>query len=654
MCGIAGAMGPAVAPLRERVTRMTRAQAHRGPDDEEIWASAPVSGGPDGPVQCVFGHRRLSVVDLSPLSRQPMVDEATGVVLCFNGEIYDFRDLRKELEGAGHRFKSQGDGEVLLKAWIEWREGCLERLVGMFAFAIWDPRDAMLTLGRDRMGIKPLYYTQREDGTPDAGAIYFASELRALVAADVTGRRLDPVSLETFVHNGFVPGPATMIRGVRSLPAGCLLQIPVAGGRRAEKRYWQLPTADRSLPEADAVEAVDAALRSAVSRRLVADVPLGIFLSGGVDSSAVAALAQAASDRSVTTLNVSFEEAEYDESPQAEAVARALGTHHRRLALSEDTFVAGLDDALGCLDQPTFDAINTFFVSRAVREEGLTVALAGTGGDELFGGYSSFADLPRARRLLGGVGWLPASLRRGLGQMIGLGLGHAGTRSVPPQTRWGKLADLLASPPALSDLYQVSSALFTERFKERLLAERAGDGQVVAGLPAEMEAFLSGATRGQPDLHATSMMELSLFLGERLLRDTDAASMAVALEVRVPFVDHELIEAVARLPEARRFAPLRRKQLLRDLGTAGLDPAIFDRPKAGFELPLDVWCRRRLKGRVSEALLDAEACRRVGLRPEAVRQLWQAFEAEQPGIYWSRVWSLFVLLTWSQQHDVRI
>ena len=652
MCGIAGALGPVEAPLSARVERMGRAQAHRGPDDVGLWESAPSASSSGAGRRCVLGHRRLSIVDLSPLGHQPMVDDATGVALCYNGEIYNFRDLRKELEGLGHRFVSQCDTEVLLRAWCEWREACLPRLVGMFAFAVWDPRDGALTLARDRLGIKPLYYTGGEAGAADGG-FYFASELRSLLAAGLTERRIDPVALEAFVHNGFVPGEETIVRGARSLPPGSWLRIPPAGTVRAPERYWALPARGAVGSEREAVDAVEQALRRAVSKRLIADVPLGIFLSGGIDSSAVAALAQAASSDPITTLNVSFEEAAYDESPQAEAVARALGTDHRRLTLSEEAFAAGLDDALGSLDQPTFDAINSYFVSRAVREAGLTVALAGTGGDELFGGYTSFADLPRAKRVLSATGWIPPGWRRGVGSaLVGLAAGRAG--GVPPQTRWGKLADLVAAEPRILDLYQVSSALFTERFKQALLAERAPQGTVVAGLPRALASELAACVEGQPDLHAISTMELALFLGERLLRDTDAASMAVSLEVRVPFVDHELVEAVARLPLERRFEPLRRKQLLRELGTAGIDPAVFDRPKAGFELPLAVWCRRRLHGRVSQTLLDPVACRRVGLEPERVKLLWRAFEENRPGIYWSRIWALFVLLTWSAQHDVSI
>lgn len=653
MCGVAGALGSAAAPLRMHVEAMNGAQVHRGPDDAGLWESAELTRRGLAPRRCVFGHRRLSIVDLSPLGHQPMVDEDTGVALCFNGEIYNFRDLRKELEQLGHRFVSQCDSEVLLKAWCEWREDCLPRLVGMFAFAVFDPRDGTLNLARDRMGIKPLYYTTAGLDEDSREPFLFASELRALLATDATSRQLDPVALETFVHNGFLAGAPTMVRGIRSLGPGCLLRVPVEGRVQGERRYWQLPGAEPLGDEREAVDLLDESLHRAVARRMVADVPLGIFLSGGIDSSAIAALAQASTSGPVTTLNVSFEESGYDESEQAEAVARSLGTDHRRLVLSEDRFIEGLDEALGCLDQPTFDAINSYFVSRAVRDEGLTVALAGTGGDELFGGYASFVDLPRARSGLGAMGWIPSGVRRAAASSL-LALRGGLSAGVPPQTRWGKLADLVACDPRIFDLYQVSSALFTERFKERLLAERVGGGAVVGGLPVGLAASLASAVDGQPDLHGVSMMELSLFLGERLLRDTDTASMAVSLEVRVPLVDHQLIEAAARVPLARRFEPLRRKQLLRELGTSDLDPAIFDRPKAGFELPLDVWCRRRLQPSVSRVLLDPERCRRVGLRPEAVRKLWEAFEQKRPGIYWSRVWALFVLLTWSEKHDVRI
>ncbi|MFK7897272.1 MAG: asparagine synthase (glutamine-hydrolyzing) [Myxococcota bacterium] len=648
MCGIAGAIGRMDGELEKSVRSMNDAQLHRGPDDTGLYSSQSNASGRG----CVLGHRRLSIVDLSPLGHQPMVDEASGIALSYNGEIYNFKAIRDELIAEGFSFESTGDTEVLLKAWLAWGEDCVARLEGMFGFAVWDPHRESLFLARDRMGIKPVYYGFAESGAGDS--FYFASELRALLGTGAVGRRMDPVALGTYLRNGFVVGPNTIVAGVRQLPAGSLMRIDSEGRIASVRRYWSIPDAgpqgSQGLSEAAAVEAVEARLKSAIEQRLVADVPLGIFLSGGVDSSAIAAMAQSTSESPITTFNISFDEARYDESPHAATVARTIGSDHREVKLSEETFIEGLPAALGSLDQPTFDAVNTFFVSRSVREAGLTVALAGTGGDELFGGYSSFKDLPKARRIMNALGLVPRGLRSGLGQAAVQGLLGRGAE-VPPQTRWGKLADLISTDGSLLPLYQVSYALFTERFLESLI-EQDGGASLVAGLPAEFAAELAERANRAPDLHGVSQLELALFLGERLLRDTDVASMAVSLEVRVPLVDHRLIEAVAGLPEHRRYEPIGRKALLRELGTRGIDPKVFDRPKAGFELPFDVWCRRRLRSEVEDTLLDPALCARVGLNAQSVAALWRAFCEDRPGIYWSRIWALYVLMWWSREYDI--
>lgn len=649
MCGVAGIVG-AGSPEDEKLVRtMNSVQRHRGPDDAGFWSS----GGEARGQGVMFGHRRLSIVDLSMLGHQPTVDPGTGCAVVYNGEIYNFRALRAELTGLGHQFESDCDTEVLLRGWVEWGESVVPRLEGMFAFAVWDPRADAVFLIRDRLGIKPLYYALAEEVNGQRGLL-FASEVRALLETGRVARTFDPMGLSSYLWNGFVVGPNTILEGVRLLDAGSILRVEPDGSLGSIRRYWTLPLGEgahgREGREADAVEAVRSCLSDAVSKRLVADVPLGVFLSGGVDSSAVACLAQRASERPIRTFNVSFDESAYDESPHARAVAEAIGSEHQEVRLSEQDFVSGLPEALSALDQPTFDAVNTWFVSHAVREAGLTVALAGTGGDELFGGYSSFRDLPRARRAMRGLLLLPTGLRRRGGEAA-MSL-IRGDSAVPPQTRWGKLADVLASDGSLLALYQLSSGLFTDRYREALSPEFAQRG--LSGIPPVVAQGLSDRLQGIPDLEGTSALELAFFLGERLLRDTDVASMSVSLEVRVPFVDHRLIEAVGRLPASRRYEPVGRKMLLRELGTSGIDPAVFDRPKAGFELPFEVWCRRQLRTAVDDVLRDPECCARVGLAAKPVSDLWQGFCDGRKGIYWSRIWALYVLMDWSRRHDISL
>lgn len=647
MCGVAGTVGHFDQRRIDAVQAMNRAQHHRGPDDEGLWShqTAPSSG-------VVFGHRRLAILDLSAAGHQPMVDHESGCVICFNGEVFNFVELRNELEAEGLRFESNCDTEVILKAYSRCGESVLQRLRGMFALAIWDPRKQAVLLARDRMGIKPLYYATVGNG--DQRAFYFASELRSLLATSHIERKIDPAGLATYLWNGVVMGPLTLIKGIQLLPQGTSTWVDLAGNHDAPRRYWQLPSARPQRDAATAREALSTELENAVRMRLLADVPLGVFLSGGVDSSAIASIASRASDVPVRTCNISFDEARYDESPYARAVAEALGTDHQDVRLTGDMFRSGLDGALESLDQPTFDAINTYFVSKAVRESGLTVALAGTGGDELFGGYSSFYDLPRAALATRALTPVPNRiLKTAASAVTRLKTGKPGV--VPPQTRWGKLADVLASRGRMVDLYQISYGLFTRAFLSELASrEVASVTDVQSGLPITRHSEIGHDIDDQPPLHAVSMLELSFFLGERLLRDTDAASMAVALEVRVPLIDHVVIERLAEVPEGMRFDPLGRKQLLRDMALGGIDPAIFDRKKAGFELPLEVWCRDRLGADIDDTLRDAQLCARVGLDPDAVARLWAAFQAQAPGLYWSRVWSLYVLLWWCRRHQVSL
>jgi asparagine synthase (glutamine-hydrolysing) len=638
MCGIAGVFGPVDDAASQYTRRMCDAMVHRGPDQDGIWRSSGEQG-------AVLGHRRLSILDLSDAGRQPMVDSTGDVAIVFNGECYNFAELRAELEGFGRRFISSSDTEVILAGYLQWGESVIERLRGMFTIAIWDSRERSLLLARDRLGIKPLYYAVRD------GRFLFASELRALLATEVVPRKLDRHGLGSFLWHGFVPGPRTMVEGVQLLEAGATLRIDAESVRAplSPRRYWRYPKAPPSDDAAASVAAARSSLEEAVRLHLVSDVPLGIFLSGGVDSSVIAAMAQRASERPVTTFNVRFDEPRYDESSYARRVAEALGTDHREVTLTERTFDDQLEDALACIDQPTFDALNTYFVSRAVREAGLKVALAGTGGDELFGGYESFVDLPRARRVAAVGGALPPRLRRALSRAAAqVVMGRPS--EVRPQTRWGKLDDVLATRGDLLGMYQVSYGLFATDFLNELTTSPIAD--LRWGLEQAQVDALAGVIEGQSDLAAVSNLELVSFLGERLLRDTDSASMAVSLEVRVPLLDHVFVEAAARIPDQERYMPLQKKAVLKRMVEDQLDASFFDRSKAGFELPLAVWCRQRLSDRLDATFSDINLAHSIGLNAESVNRLWRAFKKQGTGIYWSRVWSVFMLMTWCRRHGV--
>ncbi len=623
MCGIAGAIGTVDSAVIEAVQRMSAAQRHRGPDSSGFWVSGPGDGG----TGVVLAHRRLAIIDLSEDGGQPMTDPETGNIIIFNGEIYNFHMVRRELEQDGARFRSRSDTEVILKAYARWGADGVARLRGMFAFALWDAAQETLLFARDRLGIKPLYLCSvaRPGGRR---TLLFGSEVRALLTSNLFERELDPVALASYVWNGFVIG------GDGRLP------IP--------RRYWRLPAAPSRPREKEELEDQ---LSTAVQMHLVSDVPLGIFLSGGIDSSAIAALAVRSGSTRIRTFNIGFDEAAYDESRHARAVARALDTEHHELRLTQETFGRELPDALASLDQPTVDGLNTYFVSRAVREAGLTVALAGTGGDELFGGYSSFRDVPWAARWSGRFASLPPELLRRVANTVTRA--RSVRAAVPPQTRWGKLGDALAARGKLLDTYQVSYALFSSDFARQLL-KGSVNGELHVGLPRQVAEELGQLIDGSCPLPAISMLELRCFLGERLLRDTDAASMASSLEVRVPFLDHEVVSAACALTDKQRFEPLGHKQVLREIALNHLDPALFDRPKAGFVLPIDRWARNTLKEEMTTALHDPIFCEGAGLDARTVRRLWTAFLEPAPGLYWSRIWAVYVLGWWCRAHRVSL
>ena len=656
MCGIAGAVGFVDERIAKAVRQMDAAQKHRGPDGYGYWTSMDSGGaGHCNERGAILAHRRLAILDLSDAGAQPMTDQASGAVIVFNGEVYNYSEIRNELAATGETFVSRTDTEVVLRAIVKWGVGAaVKRFRGMFALAVWEPRTQKLFLARDRVGIKPLYIAEVHLGSNRT--LLFASELRALLNSGLIDRRIDPNGLRTYLWNGFVQGPSTIISGISLMPAGNTLTIEAGMPPPETRAYWQLPSAPAEFRK-DAIDELRGEIETAVKLRLISDVPLGIFLSGGVDSSAVAAVAmQAATSGAVHTFNIGFDDAAYDESSYADAVAKALGTQHTSLRLTEEIFKQQLDVALSSIDQPTFDGINTFFVSQVVRQAGITVALAGTGGDELFGGYRSFVDLPRAQRWSSAVQHFPEKLLQAIGSAVArIQMGGKGT--MPPQTRWGKLGDALACGGDLVCLYQVAYAMFTKHFHGQLILDSVcatGCNEITQGLSKANFENLRNIVAEKPTLQAIADLELSNFIGQRLMRDTDAASMAVALEARVPLLDHRVIECVAAVDPKQRFEPLGSKRLLKTLTLDHLNPKLFDRPKAGFVLPIEDWCRKGLRERVDQTLHDTELCRSVGIHPAAAARLATAFQSGQPGIYWTRLWMLFVLLWWCRDHQVTL
>jgi asparagine synthase (glutamine-hydrolysing) len=644
MCGIAGIIGRLDESNRAALERMGNAMSHRGPDARGTWISSPDARG----WGALLAHRRLAILDLSPAGAQPMVDPRTGHVIAFNGEIYNFRDLRLRLMAEGQEFQSSGDTAVMLRALGLHGWDAVSWLRGMFAFACWAPQQRRLVLARDHLGIKPLYLARSPD--PSTGwSLAFASELRALLASELLGKpHLDPCAVASGVWNGFVVGPCAAVKGIELLSPGRLIEFDGSGTQVHQAEFWRIPdhAPDPTMDEAGLAAVLEEGLRL----HLVSDVPLAVFLSGGVDSSAVANLAQRASQSPIHTFTLAFEEQEFNEGPAAKQIAAAIGTEHHEVVLTEAHFIEKLEAALDSLDQPTFDGLNAYFMSHAIRAAGFTVALSGTGGDELFGGYATYRDLPALRRWSRHFAWLPRDLQVAMAKLATWPMRHSG-QAVPPQTRWAKLPDMVRHGDDLLTLYQLAYALFLPGVQRELLAPDLAH-TLIDGLPSAARQHIIDETRGRTPLSAISVMEQRLFLGERLLRDNDVASMACSLEQRVPLVDRLLFESVDRLPDHARYQPLGRKAMLRRIGLRGLDPALFERPKSGFVLPFDRWIRRGLKHAIDDTLRDPQAVAPAGLDPVAVERLWRAFLDGAPGLYWSRVWSVYVFIRWCHRNGI--
>ncbi len=639
MCGIAGLV--ASRPISDEPVRcMVDAMRHRGPDDAGVEAPAP---------GVVLGSARLSIIDLSPAGHQPMADDDGRVWIVFNGEIYNFLQLRSDLEARGHRFRSRADTEVVLHAYIEWGPDCGNRLRGMFAFAVFDGRrtgpggeGSAIFLARDHLGIKPLYFTVRD------GVLAFASEVRALLASGLVPRALSPHGLAAYLLWGSAAEPLTLVDDIRSLPPGHRMLVRLGSGvlETSPEPYWHLQPHDgRSISGSlgGAVASVRSLLEDSIRLHLVADVPVGVFLSSGVDSTAIAALAARASG-GIDTVTVVFpEDVAYSEAALARQTAQHLGTRHHEVALTGPEMLRRLDEAVAALDQPSMDGANTYFVSWGAREAGLKVALSGLGGDELFGGYATFASVPRLEVLAAVTRRLPHLLRVPATTLARRAAGLGGDAAQ-------KLADVLVHPDLLPHPYVLSRALFALRRVQRLL--NGAGRNAVAGLWAERFEGLVARTRGLGSFARVSALELGTYLVNTLLRDTDAMSMAHSLEVRVPFVDRVVVDAVTQVPDEWRNGPAlsgaRSKRLLVAALADLLPPEIVGQRKRTFTLPWDRWLRGPLRGRVVDGLADVPAPLRPFLDVREVCAVGRDFLAGRTG--WSRPWALYVLNDWVRQH----
>jgi len=633
VCGIYGYVGPEAALASPEVLETAiKALWHRGPDDRGSFRDA------SGSVVCGLAHTRLSIIDLSPAGHQPRTTSDGRYTITYNGEVFNHVQIREELAAEGVSFDSVCDTEVVLKAYVRWGAECLFRFRGMFAFAIWDARERTLFLARDRLGIKPLYYTERP-----GGGLAFASEVRALLATGAAERRLSRPAIVSYFAFGAVSGPSSIIDGVSSVPPGHTLEL--RNGHVILRRYWKIPL-DRAPQSTfdDEVRALAPILKDAVRLRLIADVPVGIFLSGGIDSSVLVAFATEPGAAPIHTFTVTFDEERFSEAPFAAEVARRYGCTHRQVHLPANQAAREIDGAVHALDQPSSDGVNTYFVSRAAREAGLAVALSGLGGDELFAGYGYFRFFARALPAARAIDRLPSIFRSAL----------AGLDRMPfAPNRLRKLGALLASAGQPDAAYAVLRAMFTLDQRHQLLTDDFAADVAYNGITVPdglRERFASGEL---DPINAFSALELTNYLKNTLLRDSDAMSMAHSLEVRVPLLDHVLIEKVLRVHGALKLSDAENKPLL-VAAAPSLPRQVRNRAKMGFTLPFDTWFRGPLRGWMEDILLSKEAQQLGIFRPGSVERLWRSFLRSERYTSHSRIWSIAALAGWCQTNNVRL
>ena len=652
MCGLAGAFDPGTeaGAWPTRLAGMAAALRHRGPDDEGLWHDAEAGVG--------LAFRRLAILDLTVSGHQPMLSAGGRYVIAFNGEVYNFRELRAELETAGARFRGHSDTEVMLAAFEAWGlTAAVSRFVGMFAFALWDRTERRLHLVRDRIGIKPLYWGWSR------GALLFGSELTALRRHPSFAAQLDRDAVASFLRFNYVPAPHAIFEGFRKLEPGCIRTFDLAGAPRSGEgrlaAYWSLADvarAGRAHPfagdEREAVDELERRLKESVALRMIADVPLGAFLSGGIDSSLVVALMRAQATGPVRTFTIGFEEKEYDESPWARTIAEHLGTEHTEHVVTAAEALAAVPRIASMFDEPFADSsqVPTLLVSELARRH-VTVALSGDGGDELFAGYKRYALFADLQRTLSRV---PRGARRALGRVLGAVPVDATNRLLgfaePWLRRYGsggaagdkirKLAELVALPD--------DRALYLELLSHWKHPERLVAGSVARPRLADVADRPAGF---DDPIHPLMFDDTLAYLPDDILVKVDRTSMSVGLEARVPLLDHRVVEFAWSLPLALKVRNGEAKWALRRVLDRHVPAKLVDRPKMGFGLPIDVWLRGPLRAWADELLSESRLRRDGLLEPGPIRKKWSEHVSGRRNWHYY-LWDVLVLQAWREAHGV--
>lgn len=647
MCGLCGFVELGAPRSRERLSKlldvMSGTLKHRGPDSDGQWLDAENGLG--------FGHRRLAIIDLSPAGHQPMHSADGRFVIAYNGEIYNHQMLRKELEGKGCRFRGHSDTEVILAAVSTWgAEEAIGHLNGMFAYALWDRNHNSLQLVRDRLGKKPLYYGWMGD------SFLFGSELKALRAHPSYRHEIDRDALASFLRFSYIPSPSTITKGIAKLPAGCHVTLKDLEPGQLPRPivYWSPAMAMRRGREQpfvgdtqEALAELETLLSNAVNTRMVADVPVGALLSGGIDSSTVVALMRSQSDRPVRTFSIGYDDRQYDESTHARKVASYLGTEHTELRVSARQALDVIPGLPHLYDEPFADAsqIPTFLVAKLARQD-VTVALTGDGGDETFAGYNRYLWVDRITRA---AAWAPRPLRKFV---------SAALRGISPGT-WDRVFDVtlpLARRPSRpgESLHKVAEVLASDSLMEvyrRLTSQWDHPSSVVL---ESNESDPQPDPGVEPDAIAESMMclDMSSYLPDDLLVKVDRASMGVSLELRAPLLDHRVTEFAWSLPLSMKIRDGKGKWLLRQLLEKHVPRKLVDRPKMGFAVPISTWLRGPLKP-WAEELLDPQRLKSEGFfDPQPIMEKWHEHQTEQRNWQY-QLWSVLMFQAWNNEHATR-
>ena len=621
MCGIAGIVGLGKNQETEMLIKsMTKAMSHRGPDADGHFVEPNIA----------LGHRRLSIIDLNPESNQPFLDNSQRYSMVFNGEIYNYKSIKSEI--SDYNFKTNSDTEVVLAAYIKWGSSFLKKLNGMFALAIWDKEKSELFVARDRVGIKPFYFFQKEN------FFIFSSEIRSILSTGIVPKKLNKKAVVDYLNYQSVFSPLSIIENVFQLENGHYGLFK--NGKFETNKFWDITdieSEDRDYSNEKRIQKeVEKLLLNSVERRMISDVPLGAFLSGGIDSSGIVALMSELTEKPIDTFSVVFDEKEYDESTYSELISKKYKTNHHPILLKPKRFLEELPNALNSMDTPSGDGANSYVVSKVTKKAGITVALSGLGGDELFAGYPVFKQIHNLSKYK--TAWPVTKPFRKLGQLF-LNL----KESTHKTDRLNQL--LQGNSVSVQEIYPIFRKLSSSNFLEGVfkngLAKHNTLNEVFRGMDEKFKSL--------PLLSQVSVGEILGYTQNVLLKDTDQMSMASALEVRVPFFDHELIEYVLQIPDKFKYPKYSKSLLVESIAPRLPDEIVF-RKKMGFTFPWKTWLKTDLKN-FCEEKIESLAARNI-FEGNYISNIWNRFLKDDKEIIWTNVWLLVVLENWLQTNGV--